>query len=585
MARFGAARIAEWEDRFHFDDRVWESKGLGGGDMQRVEGLDGVEAYRGNTGPGDGWGSPNGLDILEIERIPITFSAINTLEAQILARDPKFNLFPKDANATDAAETARVSEAVVNHFVGELKMRREWRRSFHHAVQVKGGFGCCRHGYTPSIRKIDDNGKLIEFFDPAKPDLPWLRAYAPWDVRIDPTARSFHPDDDARYVRFRDVLHEDAAQRDPEIKAIRGGIQPTVKRRIRGEPSRLDGGPDLVKMIEVWTCFDKVEGTFFRWSPGAPGKVVTDPKPWPEGISTDGLPYSFLAFNEQVDDPFPISYVEMILPLNEELNKLRTMMAELAKRMKFLVAMSERIHEEDAESLLEDTGLKDYIRVRGGDARNAVTEVRLGQMPQELFILENRIRDDIREALGQSRFARAQRENVESATEANRIGLGDDVLTARNVGSMATFLEDSIRKWLHGLRSIPGADEFIIPIVGEDDARALIRSEGQRFLRATREQINADSVVRVVQGSFLPPTDDAEKRDALALMQALAPFAEVVNLNQLLVDVLKPFNKNPAKYLLSGPEQDATGATQPNLEPARREVPPAFQAFPGGRTS
>ncbi len=560
--------IKTWEDRLRFADRVWERKGLKGGEGAEQTAREGMIAYRNKSDALSGWG---GLDEEAIQKVPITFSSMNTMEAQLLARDPQISLYPR---TEAAAEAAPIVENIVNHFIVEQRMRRQWRRALKDANLVSG-FGIVWHGYTPPLRKykLDKDGvpdRLIEVYDPAQPDTPWLRRVPPWDVRIDPTASSFHPDEDAAWAARRYLITPQCFRDDPMYARI--NVEPTAMLDVRATRNHIrrstDEGPDFPKMIEIWEFYDKVNQILFHLSPGAEGKIVTKggERGWPDGIPKEGLPFSYLAFNEQADDPFPISYESMIRDQAIELNKLRTMMAELTKRLRRVVLYrSDLLGEGEAERLIEEIGLKEFMEAKGGDMDKIVKEITLGQFPQELMLYEDRIVGTIREILGQSRFQRAQRENVESAEEAARIGHGDDTQVGRNQSAMEEFITDSVRKWYQGFQAV-ATDDVTIPLMNDNDARTLEQA-GASFQTATPDEIRGEFLFRMRLGSSQPANEVREQQEALQMLATAYKLNDpLLSKPQFLLNWLLAYNKSPKRFLLNQKEREATGAGLPEAE-------------------
>jgi hypothetical protein len=360
----------------------------------------------------------------------------------------------------------------------------------------------------------------------------------------------------------KEVFHDDPMFANIDVK-------PTSMIDVRPMRPHIDhasgDGPDLPERLEIWEFYDKVNQIMFHLSPGAGGKILTrdGERAWPMGIPREGLPYSILMFNEQADDIFPLSYEAMIRPLQIELNKLETMMGELSKRLRRIVLYRKDVlGEGEAERLIEEVGLKEFLEAKGGDLDKIIKEISLGVFPQELVLYRGIIIDTIRETLGQSRFARAQRENVESAEEAARIGLGDDTQVGRNQAVMEEFITDTVRKWFQGFRYV-ATDDLIIPLINDRDARQLNQIGREQFLTATPKQIQGEFLFKMQLGSSRPTNEVREKQEALLNLQHAANFGERVLLDQFLVDWLLAFNKSPQRYLQRTDEMALTGAAIP----------------------
>jgi hypothetical protein len=227
--------------------------------------------------------------------------------------------------------------------------------------------------------------------------------------------------------------------------------------------------------------------------------------------------------------------------------------------------------EGEAEHMVEDLGLKEWVEAQGGDLDNIIKEINLGTFPQELMLYEQVIKETIRETLGQSNFQRARRENVESAEEASRIGMGDDTQVGRNQSAMEEFITDSVRKWHQGLRAV-ATDDILVPLLDEQDARELVKNTNNPYLRATPKQIQGEFLFRMRLGSSRPTNEQREKQEAMVMLEMMQRFPERMVADQFIVDWLMAFNKSPSRYMLNAEEIQATGAN----------VPPGEPGMPGG---
>jgi len=445
-------------------------------------------------------------------------------------------------------------------------------------ANIVSGFGIVWHGYTPAIRKVklDSGGepqRLIETYDPARPDTPWIRRTPPWDTRIDPTASSFHPDEDARWAARRILMMPEQYNDDPMFARI--NVDPTFTWDRKSVMPHLElagtDGPDMPKMIEIWEVYDKVNEIMFHLSDGASGKILTrgGEKPWPKGIPHEGLPYSIIMFNEQPDDVFPLPYERMIRPMVIELNKLETMMAELTKRIRRVILYrKDLMGDGEAESVVAEIGLKEFVEAKGGNLDEIIKEITLGAFPQELLIYKASIMEDIRETLGQSKFQRAQRENVESAEEAARIGMGDDTQVGRNQDAVEEFITDSVRKWHQGLQAV-ATDDMLIPILGEDTVTRVGRNAMQVYLNVRPQDIRGEFMFRMRMGSSRPTNEQQQKQEALILLKLVEQFGDRLIIDQHLTDVYLAFNKSPGRYMMNEAEVAAMQKAKENEIPAQ----------------
>lgn len=547
MPRMSELELRLWRERLSHADRVWADHGYSRG---TTEGSRRAKTYL-NAYRGVQWDFPwGGLPEEELVTDNVVFEVVNTVLAQIYARHPVVDVMATNPQLRD---NARRMERLVNHLVQspKLKQKRQVNRALFDATVLH--FGVIRVGFTPASEKLDDQGKLIEFYDPARPDFPWLRRWPVWDFRADPLAESFDADGDARWCAFRSLDFLDQVRRNPGL-INRQDLKPTANIEDVGF-GKLTQSPDQVSvehkdLVEIWTIFDKVDRKWFAISPGS-DKPLRNPDDWPEAFATlERLPYGLLMFNETTDDPFGSPYSEQILPLQVELNKVWTIAHQLMKRMRRIIGVNrEELADGEWDKITQDMDLCEFIETKNLDPGRVFSEVRLGGSIQELVLWGLRIRDIIREKTGVSEMDRAQRINVETATEAGAVQAGSSVQRGRNQGPFEDFFSDVISMFGQALQQSL-TDAVAIPIVGAEDADALFSQQQETaFERITPKQIEGEFTYSVRPGSSLPRDPQQEMRQELALNEAIQPFGELVNLAQRAFDTMRAFDKDPSKQL------------------------------------
>lgn len=530
-----------WNDRLDHAHNVWDEKGITGG-TKSARMLQWLDAYRGEQ-----WKyAPmiSGVDPDAHMTINSVFSALNAMQAQHLARNPRVQAFPMKR---EEAATARVVEAVYNYYIGELKLRRQWNAAARDAFFCDIGFVV--HGYTPQEQIYDqETGEMLEKHSQVRHDAPWMRRFAPWDVRVDPLASTFDSDGDARWFAYRCLYTVDDWERMEGVEHP-SDLSPTVskdRRESRPKSLRDEESSEAAGLIEVWWVWDKCERNYFACSPGSESLLCL-PKDWP--IPWNGLPYDLLQFNPSPDDPFGVSYMSQAWPIQQERNIVRTMLSQMAKRMRRLVGVNKEALADGDSTRLDSSDMTGIIEFRG-PPRDHIHEFGLAGFDQGLMLYDRMLDEDLRETIGQSKMQRAQRINVESGTEAGRVALADDVLTGRNQDAIDNFLQDSIRNFAIGVRAVTTA-EVIVPIVGVTDARLLVSSEGEPFLRATPEQIKGEYALHLVVGSTLPRSKVQDQREAMAWLQTAIQVPTIANIPEAMSEVALAFGKDPARALLS----------------------------------
>lgn len=562
---------ARWRERSAHADHIWREKGLTGESVSDIGSIVRLlDAYRGDQWKHIGW--LNG--VLPDAHLVINsmFSAANTLEAQLLARMPRAAVFGKTA-AT--APKARSFEQGINWGLSEVRFKRQANAALRDAFFR---FGVIRMGYTPSDEVFDKSGDAVEIL-PTIADLPWLRRVAPWDIRIDPLADSWHADGGATWCEFISLHTLDTLKRMPGITVPRD-LVPTISKDKRSiEESRKQDRYmyEAANLVEVRTVYDLTERKWFQWSIGS-DRLLREPADWPEVFKgLEGLPYALLAFNEPADDPCPIGYADMVWPLQAERNKVRTMLSELVRRHRRIIVGNKGAFTDDTERDKITDGDVAEIYWAQGPVQEAVRDIPVAGFDQGLLFYDAAIQEDIRETIGQSKMARAQRINVESATEAARVGAGDDVQSGRNQAKTEEWLRDCISMFAKGMQALPDA-QWTIPVLGARDASQLMAGQ-PAVLQLSAAEIAGEFLFDIEVGSTLPRNDAMEITKGLQWLQIAQQYPQNVNIPAALADVATALDKDPATALVNAEQIAATNealAGQPPVESGKGNIQPGI---------
>lgn len=504
--------LAIWRDRLRFARDIWKHKGLIGtshtGTMRIL-----MEMYRGNQ-----WAHNPYLlgdsDPDQLRTVNKVFPVANQFEAQIASRNPKVKVFP---TTRASAGHALSVETLLNNDIKQIRYARQSNRAFR--SHLFAPFGALRHGFTPSEEfskesaSVKRNDRLIELYQPAQPDRPWVKNMHPWDILMDPTRESLHTDDGVEWVAFRDVMHRQDILDTPDMsssKAVRemagnvGTDWADMLKRIH--EGHVD--PDANDKIEVWSVYEIREKTWFQMTLDGPEEWLRDPADWP--IDWGQLPYNLFVTNEQMDTPIPLSMMDQMASIQEEYNILRTMMTRMVRNLRRVVFADENKFSDSTDlNKLNTADLVEFFGMKGppGDSIHQAT---VGGFPQEMFLYLGQLEEDARETVGQSKMARGQRINVESATEAGFVQGGEDVSVGRIASAFETFNKEVIQVYLAARRqtmALSGPEEVRAP--GQAGGPAQFASVGPASLAGGFE-------LEIEYGSTRPRDHGREAQEALA---------------------------------------------------------------------
>jgi hypothetical protein len=497
-----------------------------------------------------------------------------------MARAPRALLFPRTKMA-NAANNARIAQVALNYYTQELGFKTHANRAMKDALFAP--IGICVHGYTPPEEHTDDNGKLLHFNGTARVDAPWVRRKPIWDFRGDMLSGTFDPAE-MTWCAWRELMTPEQIRGNENMKSIpKDELHPT--RMVDGTrfmPRDVDPekSPDFNQFIEVWTVYDRLERKWFQWSPGYDKRVLREPDDW--ALPWDTLPISIIYFNDQMNDPFPLPYAKVITPVQEERNKTRTMMSRLVRSIRRIPIVNTAVLDDLSKLKVKsgDLELVEFLMATGS-VREAVGEVQIGGLPQELLIYDNQLQEDIRELIGQSRMDRAQRINVESAQEAAQVQGGSDTQRSRNQSGVEDFWKDLCRKFMQGWRAV-GEPNQLIPIIGDQvDIEALVQiqgdgvfANGEPLLEVSDDVVRGNYQIEIEVGSTRPRSQREDIARAEAWLAVGERFPKIVNLPQAVIDRALAQGLNPARVMMPAA---AAAATDQNLAAAEEGPVPGTQ--------
>jgi len=535
--RKGAVDVAEMKAVLEMAHTEWghnglianENSGIDVGDFTLFRNLD---AYRGEFPDALG-SSVDGVDQFVGNMI---FSIANTLVSQLSASDPKPVLKPSGdtAAAPDAWRRAWLNERLLQTMARERKFKREVDRALLSAILCD--FGFVRHGFTPEIEEFEDEKGVIHArFKNHTPDLPWIQARMPWQVRIDPLVNNFDMDGEPQWIAFHNIYTAQQIRNDPNL-IFRDDWKPTFhvdlrplherrKPRISHDSNLLGQKDDKrnrgMSMYEEWVVYDAARRTFYGISPGS-DMLVREEREWP--IEWGQLPGSLLQFNEQMDSPFGIPFPNMIWREQMLYNKIWTVINAFVNRTRRVIAVNGSAFQQNADqldNLVSADSLAEFI-IADGPVQDIVKETSIGTIDGQLVGLLFQLKEQMREVLGVSSFDRGQRANVQTAAEANQIGQGAAIGRSRTQSAFEAFWVDIYRTSHRAMLQVADARKLFIPIVGEENMLFLTQGEAaQGFVEVAISDLAGEFDYGVRLNSTLP-------NDPAAEFAVLAKFYEII---------------------------------------------------------
>jgi hypothetical protein len=583
-----ALDIDIWRERIRYGKKVMEEKGLlgdrtGGDRMIR----DLIAMYRGEPEAH----LPLGDWFEEEQRVMANkiFAVANQLESECAASDPTAKLYPRGGitsseAAARSAANARLIEPLIAYDIQAL----DFGSQFNDAL-VDHFFAPCgwiRAGFTPRDEVFSEDERRqrsvrLNPYASERPDRPWIRRWAPWDVVPDPDCYRFNPDGGMRWVAFRSIMTLEEIKKNPgmsDVKGLneRGGNVAHPFRPMDEQVSTYgteEGDPDRNRYVEVFTVYEAIERTWFQITLDGPTGALRKQDDWP--IPWEWLPVRALVVNQQRDTPWGVPLLANVYPIQRELNRLRTMMSWLVNNIRRLIVVSSQGMEEGEKRKLESAMLTEILESKGSP-REVIQAVQTGGFPQELLQYEQLLEEDIRENLGISRMGRGQRINVESATEAGFVQDGQDVNVDRVIRKYEKFWKDGLFLHLQGRRAtFSDMESELYPLVGKTDVDGLVQ-----WAQITASELHGDFDFEIVPGSTRRRSRRREEAEALMRLQQAAQLGDIANVSFYVMKWVEAQGVNPEEALNNYAQM--AGQVRGVQEMRRQAGAPELQGGGGG---
>jgi hypothetical protein len=449
---------------------------------------------------------------------------------------------------------------------------------------------------------VNQSRSRFEYHANVSQEMPWVLRVSPFDFLVDPEARTF---EEARYVihRFRrpaeDIQKDTRYRSGPRSKIKgqtieetettfdqsgdpRGPDRPgapfpgatTVRSVAREAPLGTEGavlgeGESYGLLYEVWEKDDNgrdMKVTTVSLEVDEPLREEEDP------LQIGCFPFEPIVFNEVPDAFWGKSDLQDIEPQLLELNQIRQLKINWARRMcKFItVSTGGKLSEEDQQKITNATPFV-HLNLDGVQGRldEAVGHLEPHPFNPQLDVLEEQVKRDIRDLFGMSENQQGNSaEQDQTATEANIIQQNADLRMSDRQGRVERFARNIARKMLKITRRF-FPPEVAIRVVGE---------KGEGWLPLTAEDIRREYDVKIEVGSTGKPQDEVKRQQWLQFgemaMQVSPPQPLTVPFDwrKYLIKGLYAFGESDPASIVSWPE---------GMDPMQQQLAAAGGMAPG----
>lgn len=480
-------------------------------------------------------------------QVNIAFSTINVIYPSVSAGIPQISVTANDPGYEDQAQTV---QAVMNFAWTHWDVQRAFRSASKDFLMFGHGWVKVGWRYVEEPR-LKTEEELLEEFSTMRqqaidagiqtPDImdqlpsddeiaanlvtstatvledrPFAESVSILDMFVNPEATSM---EDVRWIAQRVVRPLEEVKEDENYKAktrknLKGNYTKFETTDPRRDADTMGDGPD---MVEMWEFYDLIDGVMAIF-PYESDDFLVEPGEMPYHF---GHPFVQIRNYEIPDMFYPIGDLEMLYPIQQELNKTRSDMLNfrsayarkyLARRNAFSPGDEKKLaSRKDGEIIWVDD---DNIPL--GDI---VQPMPINSLDSNLFNWSSQILSDMQEVSGVSEYARGTATGAaRTATEASLI---QDALNARSseklslVEGMATDVAKNLLKIMQ---------QFI---TGEKVARIVGKQGIEDWLTYDRESIQGEYDFTVEAGSTQPNNETFRRQKAIAMANTLGPFVQL----------------------------------------------------------
>lgn len=503
----------------------------------------------------------------------MVFSNIKTIMPSINFNNPRIYAQAKKKpyrvadGLFDTIAAGALYEILLNYYYKELEIKRQVDKALLDALI--GPWGIIQIGYTLETEKIQDN-KLLESNELIKGDSCFVVRRSPLDFRVDPEAKDSHLYD-ANWIAFRWVKSLEDVKSNSSYKNTKD-----LKSNVKAETDfhkKTEGGlktsdNDSLKdasdweRVEGWDIWDKRSNKLIT--------VVTSHDKelqnidWPLDYD-GGFPVEVLYFNENPDELFPISDVDIYMAAQDELNRLRSLHLDHVRR----ISQSKYITRENAFTSEELYKLKHGPSGTIAESKMAVSDsivpLKDAGTSQDVYMAIRMLKEDIREGGRVSQFEKGIAQKFDTATEPNLIAQAIGIQREERSAILGDFIKHVVRKLGKVLQQTMGEKEINLSteqfqqaqqyapgklekIIGPDGMQVIMP-----WLTMSKEDIQGEYEFDIEIGSLQPVNKEIRKRDAIELYNLLSenPYVDPYEGTK---EVLEAFERKDTERLLKDPQ-------------------------------
>jgi len=543
----------------------------------------------------------------ETVHVPLVFANIEITKTNVFYKNPKAFVKPKqelfileNGQKLDGRKAAQNLEDAANYVAYDIKLNRTIKKVRDDALTKI--YGVIMVGYEGLVGIDEEENEFI-------------RDESIYAVRLDPCSEFLAEPEaldsfafsDCRWVareysiRLSDLLDNPYYENTEELEhGSFHGYDDNVKGEKGEKKTLLDYASSefrdskdaqRVTLIEMWkrpTQAEKARGKsgkiiVFSMEGDKPHKV----RPWPYDLK--GYPFRGLGFNRDNDEFYPFHDVEIYERLLKEKDKMRTAQLEAIKTLgQRKVAISpDYFDSEEDVAKLTDPSSGPIIKVTGvDDIRKAVMALTFGSYPNEMFMVDKKVDEDIDKVSGIGDLRRGlPPPGLDTATEGKMMWAGGGTRFEEKHLEMGEFYESVMRMIVQLIKQTWNPEKMV---------RRLGTLTPEWPDKFSKEDVQIEDDVEVDIGEMVPQDEVVKKRFALELLelavkgvteptvkQALAIEGYKVSIAEAVKETIAALNVKNQNLLQRVTPQDYINTLKQLMLEAQQKMQGGMGAQPG----
>jgi hypothetical protein len=481
--------------------------------------------------------------------VNICFSTVNTIVPSVAVNEPKITVTPRKP---EGVANAQYIEAAVNYWWRRYKWKLDVKRAVKDSIQIGNGWVKLGWKYAEKSRPAtpeelgaqrtdmyqqreqaaiadpaiaadlpsddDIEGGLDTEIWEVKHDRPFVHRCSPFDIFIDPEATC---DDDLKWIAQRIIVPIEAVKQDKRyLKAARDALSPDMAQNPRWRDDEADDSAhsaseqnDDIRRVTLWEYWDIQNEYYCVFSDKADGFLL-EPTDFPFPF---GHPFVHLGNYELTDEFYSVGDLEMIEPIQHELNGVRSDMANHRKRwQRAYLALRDKLDSVAQDVLGSDEDGRIVYIDGDEDLSRIIMPIPQTALDPQMYQYSQQVEADLDLVSGVTEYQRGSAPEIRrTATEANLLQASTDARVSDKLSQVEEFMA-TIAERVVQMAQIWLTQEETAAIVGKDGI--------QNWVTFTPDQIQGEYDFIVEAGSTTPKDDVSLRQDAIQLVQALEPF-------------------------------------------------------------